>query len=800
MTVSAATASVTVNNSGTVYTVDATVGSELPAPTERANGMSFLGWYSDPECTVPFGAVQSDESRTAYAKYDTVKVTFGNGNKQLNLGDTFTIPCYDGVENALNLKANTTYAMRFIVKPLKDSAAGEISVLGNAFKFDAYNAENATAWTPAAITFTTTEATALQLAVVSGSVLIDDIIVYALDYTPEVTVTAGNSNVSVTKPIAQNNMQMGTVTVTPADGEQLKAGGILMTYDLYATAFSEPVTTRVFLKGDETGNVFTYYAPAAAKNLAVSAEFISDGADNLETVAVSIREKSSKKSSGIRFRTRVANDDNIKNVGFIAAPVALMEEAGVETLTLQNAESCYAYVVEANGVFYEQTDAYTDYQVILANIDEMLDEAVQVVAYVEYNDGTVAYTTAVSMSYNDVVARMNKVVRGITSYYSDEYEDTRNKLLKTQNDGAFSFLVLTDIHIDYVKKVAEGEYWYTTPVGGQLPDRPNIQREIAMVVEMANTTDVDCIILGGDLIHGTGSHANSMADLNYLAQVFQKAKVPVTASRGNHDNNDYHGKPCALEHIITDEEWTATLLTPLAKGVEKVHDENDPYSPYYYMDFPEKKTRVIVLDAWNYPIITTDGINSVYSAENGWSMYGDNAQIEWFAKVALDAELQGWNYVLSTHAPIVGSMSGSSTNANLLRSIITAFNNKTTIDVFGTTMDYSGYDGQMPLNVSGHTHIQSWRTLGDSLVAVNTASGRFAYYPDDGFTDTATEKQFQPVRYEGTYSEACFDAVVYDPAISTVQRFNFGNRPDDKFVITENGIDITETPHDGPLK
>ena len=155
---------------------------------------------------------------------------------------------------------------------------------------------------------------------------------------------------------------------------------------------------------------------------------------------------------------------------------------------------------------------------------------------------------------------------------------------------------------------------------------------------------------------------------------------------------------------------------------------------------------------------------------------------------------------MSTHAPIVGSMSGSSTNANLLRSIITAFNNKTTIDVFGTTMDYSGYDGQMPLNVSGHTHIQSWRTLGDSLVAVNTASGRFAYYPDDGFTDTATEKQFQPVRYEGTYSEACFDAVVYDPAISTVQRFNFGNRPDDKFVITENGIDITETPHDGPLK
>ena len=216
------------------------------------------------------------------------------------------------------------------------------------------------------------------------------------------------------------------------------------------------------------------------------------------------------------------------------------------------------------------------------------------------------------------------------------------------------------------------------------------QREIAMVIEMANTTDVDCIILGGDLIHGTYGHNSALGELNYLAQVFQKAKVPVISARGNHDNNDYHGKPCALQHIITNEEWTTTLTTPLAKGVETVHDEDDPYSTYYYMDFPEKKTRVITLDAWNYPIITTDGVHSVYSAENGWEMYGDNAQVEWFAKVALDAELQGWNYVLSTHAPIAGnSYSGNSSNTHLIREIITAFNKKTSVNVYGTTMDYS---------------------------------------------------------------------------------------------------------------
>lgn len=788
---------VTLNNRGVISTVETVVGTELPAINSTLDEQVFLGWYADPECTVAFGAVQKNESRTAYAKYDTVKVTFGNDNKELNSGDIFTVPCYDGVENALNLKANTTYAMRFIYKSKGD--AGKFTVLGNSLSFEAYDADNATAWTPAAITFATAEASALQLAVTSSgnaSVLVDDLLIYELDYTPNATVTSGNSTIAVTKPVAVENMQTGTVSVNLADGEQLKVGSILMTYDIYATAFSEPVTTKVFLNADNSGSVFTYYAPASAKNIAVSAEFIDADADNFDTIAVSIRKRTEKLSSGIRFRTRVAKSDKIANVGFIAAPVTLMEAADVETLTLENAALCNAKVQEANGVVYESTDAFQDYQIIIKNIDEMLSTAIQVVAYVEYTDGNVVYTDAVEMSYTDVEARMNKVVRGITSYYSDEYEDTRDKLLKSQNDGTFSFLSLTDIHIDYVKTVADGEYWFTTPVGGQLPDRYNIQREIAMVIEMANTTDVDCIILGGDLIHGTYGHNSALGELNYLAQVFQKAKVPVTAARGNHDNNDYHGKPCALEHIITDEEWTTTLLTPLAKGVKTVHDENDPYSTYYYMDFPEKKTRVITLDAWNYPIITTDGYHSVYSAENGWKMYGDNEQVEWFAAKALDPSKKDWNYVILSHAPITGDESGASVNANLIREIIAAFNNKTTVSVFGQSVDYSKATGRAEISVSGHTHIQSWRYMTNTdHVAINTGSGRFAYYPTEIPFENANGKEYQPVRYEGTYSQALFDAICYDPNGRTATRINFGNRPDNIFEFTADGIVHTENAH-----
>ena len=94
------------------------------------------------------------------------------------------------------------------------------------------------------------------------------------------------------------------------------------------------------------------------------------------------------------------------------------------------------------------------------------------------------------------------------------------------------------------------------------------------------------------------------------------------------DNNDYHGKPCALEHIITNEEWTTTLLTPLAKGVETVHGTTDEYSTYYYMDFPEDNVRVVMLN-------TTNG---KYSESMSSTAMVSEEQIDWLINKALDTD------------------------------------------------------------------------------------------------------------------------------------------------------------------
>ena len=61
--------------------------------------------------------------------------------------------------------------------------------------------------------------------------------------------------------------------------------------------------------------------------------------------------------------------------------------------------------------------------------------------------------------------------------------------------------------------------------------------------------------------------------------------------------------------------------------------------------------------------------------------------------------------------------------------------------------------------------------------------------------ENANGKEYQPVRYEGTYSQALFDAIVYDPNGRTATRINFGNRPDNIFEFTDNGIVHTENVH-----
>lgn len=420
-------------------------------------------------------------------------------------------------------------------------------------------------------------------------------------------------------------------------------------------------------------------------------------------------------------------------------------------------------------------------------MEKLKDVDMHCVLYIEYDDGTVSYGVPKTTSYNTVHSMANSVYYGITSYYTEEYTDTRAKLMNTQTVDGFSFIMLTDTHIDYSLKINKTEtnhYWYVGESGSTYTERYLIEREIAAIIEMANTTDLDCIILGGDIIHGTASYSSSVSDLEYYAEVFKKSHVPVYINRGNHDTNDYHnltdGKTL-VTNVITQKVWTDTLVDNLSKKTA-VHDENNPKSTYYYVDFESKKTRLIVLDPYNYPVLSDANGYSVWRSETWNNHHGmEDAQLKWLATVAIDAEKQGWTYVLSAHSPIVGPETFG--NSNLVKSIIQAYNNKTAVTINGWTVDYSETIGSIPFSVSGHTHVSSYRMFADGdHVAINTGSGKISYYPDrtTNYDKTETETFYHPVRYEGTYTEALFDVITYETD-GTISRYNFGPNEDNIF-------------------
>ncbi len=809
---------VKLNNRGYTYTENVMIGQYLP-DLRSVDEANFQGWYSDPECTVPFGAVQANDTHTAYAKYDTVKISFiadtaVPGLVQLSnayalkfdatsIETRFNIPCYDAVgASNLTVEANKTYAVRFIYKLGANSDAGYISVLGNKFKFKATEA-GTDGWAVAAITFNTAESGELTFNLASNSaatVYVDEFTVYEVSAAaPETEVLSGSSTISATAPTASNNMLTGKVTVNLASGEQLRVRGLYITYDLYATAFSEEITTQIFINSGSydldrddipgNGNEFVYMAPANAKNIKISAEFVAADTTNMAIIASSIREKSEQNSAGIRFRGRVYNMDGIKKVGFLLAPKNLIDAAGAVALTLENAEACQALNADVTNVIYDQTDTYTDYQVLLTGLNAMTSLDITVTLYVEYDDGSVEYTSSATQSYDNFVAVSEEEIRGITSYYYDEFEDTRDKLISKSEDGSFSAIMLSDTHIDYGFNTASSDIseFYTS---SYYTERAMIERTVAAVIEMANTSDVDCIVLGGDLIHGTSSYASSLADLHFFADMFSKSKVPVYVNKGNHDNNDYHGTPCALQHIISTDTWTEELLKPLARNTE-VHDENNLNSAYYYVDFPEKETRMIVLSPYSFPITSTDGVNCDWTAEL-WNRIEDT-QLEWFSNVALDTEKQGWNYVISCHSPIYGGDTFS--NVASIQAIIEAFNSKTTVDVAGSTVDFSNAGSYIPYSISGHTHVQSWRLSNSGThhhVAVNTTSGRLANYPSYNYSDSDTKKEYKIDRYEGDISEAAFDAIVVSRDADVIDRFSFGAGYDHEFTLGDSGYTAAE--------
>ena len=370
----------------------------------------------------------------------------------------------------------------------------------------------------------------------------------------------------------------------------------------------------------------------------------------------------------------------------------------------------------------------------------------------------------------------------IDPIYNEEFNDTVKKAKSLMTDTAFCALLMSDAHIEYA--------------GGLEPERPGIMRQVGVIQALAKEIGADAIMLGGDILHGTNSHEGAMNDLNLYAEALKDAPVPVLPARGNHDDNGYHSaqKPpeithydphyCPISYIVNQQMWVDTLVDRVCKD-KAIHDANDPKSTYYYADFPDKKVRMIFLDAYDYPYVASNGFH-LDCASEGWNHVPDH-QIKWLCDVALDTTKDGWNFIACSHAPFKNF--GSFGNRDEIMGIFSAFNNREIYknERIGIIKDWTKATASAPLQLFGHTHLTVTKNCAlEKMQLIGVGSAKVSFYQKPipnllahGDYDFAE----MPERVAGNYTEANIDVIIMDKG--KINKIRFGAGIDQTFDVCD---------------
>ncbi len=208
------------------------------------------------------------------------------------------------------------------------------------------------------------------------------------------------------------------------------------------------------------------------------------------------------------------------------------------------------------------------------------------------------------------------------------------------------------------------------------------------IAALSNFVDLKFIANLGDLVRGysvidVDSPENMRACMDDVFYRFtNRTQCPVFLTVGNHDTNKMWCEKWA-DHTaqITPQEQYERIFQPLKQynGDKMVTDDD---GSYYYMDFPEDKVRVIMLNSANG---TYDGTQ--YSKTFNIS----DKQVEWFKTEALNTDNA---VIVMTHVPLMPGFPDTNSVPN--REAILA-----------AVQDFTNSGGQFIAYMYGHVHAQN---------------------------------------------------------------------------------------------
>ena len=354
----------------------------------------------------------------------------------------------------------------------------------------------------------------------------------------------------------------------------------------------------------------------------------------------------------------------------------------------------------------------------------------------------------------------------MNKYYEVKKQEISSKLGK----DSINYIYISDIHYMGI----------STGQGAVLLE------QMKQAVDLANESEnIDFVVLGGDTVQGYWDDKRECFEAyREILSVLKNCNKPVLILNGNHDDNAYAAwNPNFSQKIITDFDWQKEILGPYATE-NRVHDEADPNSKYYYYDFKKngKAIRIFCLDATDYKTeYDENGVavklnfaedndentpENSYKYQTGMSYWGFSAeQIKWFAKALASANFD--DVIIFSHMGI-----DRQTNyrdiafGDELRNIFRAYKRKTEYKNEELGIDVSYNDGGKVLIYHyGHIHREA-----------------MVYFEDIGFwqiaSSTARADQADPFaeRQADTEKEPCFDIVSVKQ--DDIRKYNIGGGTD----------------------
>lgn len=315
--------------------------------------------------------------------------------------------------------------------------------------------------------------------------------------------------------------------------------------------------------------------------------------------------------------------------------------------------------------------------------------------------------------------------------YQYEVEKTISDISHTPHD--FLFAILADSHLDQ-----------------------GMRDTLCNINAVDQSVHFDCVVHLGDFLTGniTRTYTKKLLDMQMQSLQDSVASGVFYPVQGNHDGFLYNDGRSRSD-ITLDEDWyEATAFVDEYPNVSR-----QIQNPYFFVDYPHKKLRLIILNSQHYK----ENVNRT----KAYKRLGiDSAQLEWFSQTALQLE-SGWTVLLFSHDAPVTEAARSADSA--------WYNSNAMLEILSEAM-------QRGINVAGwfvgHHHgelITKIQNIPFILIGSQTS-----YVPQ--LWQVANGAGFYYDRQRGTVTEDLWDAVALDIQERKLTLLRFG-AGEDRIVL-----------------